>query len=285
MGQMEPSEQPLKSIGLDQDCLISLADQHTMCVQSWLASRSPQAEHIPDEMIKISSTGLGVPLLNLALGCNIPVEASTSEIDQKIKSVIAYFKKQGVPWLWWIGPNSSPVEVDQHLKRNGILVEPRKLPAMIAPISAQESYPAANEHIKVWRATSVSDLKAASQIRRKAFRFPEGEAISYFEDMEADWLGLESPAKLFLAGFQRAAPAAIGAVIQGAGLPGIYIMATLPDQTRQGLGKAILAGLLDDILREYSADTMIVLTASRFGFPLYAQFGFRHLFDYAIYAP
>ena len=78
------------------------------------------------------------------------------------------------------------------------------------------------------------------------------------------------------------APVSIGAVIEGAGIPGIYVMATLPDHHRKGYGKAILTRLLTEAAS--AGNRMIALTASKAGFGLYSQFGFYHLFDFDFYS-
>lgn len=276
--------QQRETFGASHDQRIHLADAHTRTVQAWLASRSPLAVRIPGNGISIASTGLQVPLLNLALGFNFPAAAADADIAAEIQAVRGFFKERGTPWLWWIGPTASPANVEEYLQQQGIAA-PGKLPAMIAPPAAPPTPPVIDPAIQVWRAGTLQDLAAASQIRHRAFRFPPGEARHYFEEMAPDWLADDSPARLFLAGERPDAPAAIGAVIMGAGVPGIYLMATAPDHTRRGLGKALLAHLLRHIRSAHRASPMIVLTASRYGFPLYAQFGFQHLFDYAIYTP
>jgi predicted N-acetyltransferase YhbS len=60
-------------------------------------------------------------------------------------------------------------------------------------------------------------------------------------------------------------------------------MATLPEWGRRGLGKAILARILTDAAAD--GHDLIALTAGVKGYPLYRQFGFEHIFDYAIYRP
>jgi predicted acetyltransferase len=71
-------------------------------------------------------------------------------------------------------------------------------------------------------------------------------------------------------------------VIEGAGIPGIYVMATLPEHHRKGYGKAILTRLLAEAAS--AGSQMIALTASKAGFRLYSQFGFLHLFDFDFYS-
>jgi GNAT superfamily N-acetyltransferase len=100
--------------------------------------------------------------------------------------------------------------------------------------------------------------------------------------MADDWLA-GNPARLFLASVGDCPPAAIGALVVANGLPGVYVMATLPDRRRCGLGKAVLSRILSEAANE--GHRFAVLTASRLGYLLYQQFGFEHVFDYTIYRP
>ena len=260
-----------------------MADEHTRAVQAWLASRSPNTLHFNGAGIQAISSGIGVPLFNLALGCRFTPGTEESAILEEIRQVQHFFEARQVPWLWWIGPHTTPSDPQIYLQRFNLAPRPRPLPAMIAPPTTDIAFPAIPKNITVWRVQSTQGLQAASKIRHSAFRFPAGEGLTYFEDMPDSWLGPHSPAALYLAGETPGNPVAMGAVILGAGLPGIYIMATLPNHTRQGYGKAVLAQLLTHIREQVPGATKVVLTASQYGFPLYAQFGFEYLFDYLIY--
>lgn len=266
------------TLGLPADEIIRRADGHTISVQAWLSSRAPGAERFAGQGVRASSTGLRVPLLNLALGCAFAPHAPDSVVEAEISAVQAFFAARGVPWYWWIGPHPRPADIAQRLYEHGIRDDGRPLPAMAAPLPRPALPP--NPAITVWEAANAADLAAASTIRRVAFRFPEGVATNYFEAMASSWLAGD-PARLFLARVGHGPAAAIGALIMGEGLPGVYVMATLPEWERQGLGRAILAR----IMAEASADghRMLTLTASQYGFPLYQQCGFAHIFDYSIY--
>ena len=265
-----------------RDELIYIVDAHTLDVQAWLSSRSPRAEKFSGKGIRASSTGIKVPLLNLVLGCNFPAGTSEANIEAEVRAVKEFFARRDVPWYWWMNNKPSPTNIGEILKQQGFVTDDNPLPTMIAPIaqdiSALPSYP---EDIQVWRAESIEDLKHASMIRRIAFGFTENEALTYFEDMSSDWLDDSSRARLFLAGIEKPTPVSIGAVIHGAGIPGIYVMATLPEYHRQGYGKAILHKLL--IEAESFGGDYIALTASEAGFGLYSQFGFVHLFGFVFY--
>jgi GNAT superfamily N-acetyltransferase len=283
MQPMAADEELIKPFGKPRDELIQIVDRHTLTVQAWLSSRSPRAAKFIGKGVKASSTGFKIPLLNLALGCNFPAGCSEEEIEVEIKAIIEFFANRNVPWYWWMNTQPIPKHIGQILESRGLTYDAPPLPAMIASLSQGKSpFPAYVENIRVWRARSTADLQAASRIRRMAFKFPEGEAETYFEDMSSDWLNDSSPARLFLAGENEDKPVSIGAVIEGAGIPGIYVMATLPDHHRKGFGKAILTRLLSEA--KSTGHQMIALTASRAGFGLYSQFGFLHLFDFDFYS-
>lgn len=261
--------------GLPLTEVITIADRHTLAVQSWLASRSPDAARWQGIGIRASSTGIGVPLLNLALGFHFPSGTPNEAVDAEIESLKTFFAGRGVPWYWWMSYQPQPVNVRARLEKHGFIYDRPPLPAMVTPLPAQfQPYDSA---IQVWQAATRADLEAASTIRRTAFRFPPNIALDYFEAMSDSWLSGD-PARLYLARSGDEPPAAIGALIMGEGVPGVYVMATLPDYGRRGLGKAILTRILIDAAAD--GHRLIVLTASRFGFPLYAQFGFKHLFDF-----
>jgi GNAT superfamily N-acetyltransferase len=265
-------------IGRPWDEVIYLADKHTMAVQGWLASRTPAGARFKGLGVSASASGLGVQFLNLALGGDFPPGTSGEVIEDEIEAVKTFFANRGVDWYWLLGPIPRPPDIGKRLERHGLTLDPPPLPALVAPLPAR--FPELDPDVQVWRATGRADLETASTIRRIAFRFPEGEALDYFQAMGDDWLNGAS-ARLFLARLRDGPSAAIGALIMGVGLPGVYVMATLPEWSRRGLGKAILARILSEAAAE--GHDMIVLTASNYGYPLYRQFGFEHVFDYALY--
>lgn len=279
---MISNEDLVRQFGKSRNDLIQIVDEHTLTVQAWLSSRSPQAAKFEGKGVKASSTGFKIPLLNLALGCGFPEGSCVEEIEQEVKTVIDFFAGRNVPWYWWMNTQPSPKNIGLILEKFGVTYDAPALPAMIASLSHNAKLPEYDKSIRVWRAHSIADLQAASRIRRMAFKFPEGEAATYFEDMPSDWLDDASPARLFLAGENESEPLSIGALIEGAGMPGIYVMATLPEHHRKGYGKAILTRLIAEA--RFAGNQMIALTASKAGFGLYSQFGFVHLFDFDFYS-
>jgi GNAT superfamily N-acetyltransferase len=268
-------------IDLTWEQIARRVNEHTLAVQLWLDTRSPNSVQRDGLGVSCGSTGIQVPLLNQALGARYPQDCSLDEVENEIKTVQAFFEELGVPYYWWLSPFCQPENMSSLLEKHGLTGEGNPLPAMGAFLTYQDG-PSIDPEITVWEAEGVEDLKVASLIRRIGFRFPEGIGLDYFEAMPDSWLDPDGPAHLYLARLGDGPPAAIGALIYGADMPGVYVMATLPEWQRKGLGKAILTRIMDQAAAREDG-RIIGLTASPIGFELYSRFGFKHLFDYCIY--
>lgn len=266
---------------LSLDAVAHIANQHTRNVQIWLASRTPQSARYNGCGLSAISSGIDAAFLNLALDAHYPPQCSDAQIDTEIEKVKSFFAGREVPFIWLLSPFAAPTDMEERLRRHNLKQIAYRLPAMVAPLNQSQKWPAAAGEIEVWQAQSRADLAAASDIRRRAFQFKEHAAQHYFEDMAADWLRGD-PARLYLARIgPEGPPVAIGALIMGNAVPGVYVMATLPSWEGRGLGKAVLKRILSTAKAE--GHTRIVLTAGAKAYSLYRKFGFEHIFEYAMY--
>jgi ribosomal protein S18 acetylase RimI-like enzyme len=90
------------------------------------------------------------------------------------------------------------------------------------------------------------------------------------------WLkmGLDFPVRNYL-GYLDGEPVSTATVFYGAGVAGIYDVATLPEARGRGLGTALtLVPLLDARQAGYRIG---ILQSSEMGFGVYKRMGFRHL--------
>lgn len=275
------SRTTMARFGLNWEETARLAHRHSMAVEIWLSSRSPQGNRFDGVGTTATSTGIEAYLLNLAHDSDFPPATRDEEIDNEIETVKLFFAKQGVSFIWYLSPFAKPSDMGQRLIRHGFEPEEYHVPAMVAPLSSSTEWPSVNPEVQVWQANDRADLEAASSLRRTGFRFAEGVALTYFEDMAGDWLR-GNPARLYMARVgDDGPPLATGALIMGEGLPGVYGMVTLPASQRQGLGKAILVRILSDAAAD--EHELIVLTATPQAYSLYRKFGFEHIFDFTLY--
>ncbi|MCB9135035.1 MAG: GNAT family N-acetyltransferase [Anaerolineales bacterium] len=275
------SETTQRLFGLTWEETARQAHRHTVAVQSWLSSRAPGRAVFMGTGITATSTGIREGLLNLAHSAYFSPEMSSETVENEIEAVRAFFHQRGVPFMWWLSPQATPTDMGARLLKHGMVLLDYRLPTLVAPLTTFTEGPEYGSEIQVWQAQSQADLQAASTIRHTAFQFPNGVALAYFEDMAEDWLRGD-PARLFVARVgHEGPPVAIGALIMGADLPGVYVMATLPEWEGQGLGKAILTRILQTARDE--GHEKIVLTAGARAYSLYRKFGFEHIYEYELY--
>ena len=62
----------LAKLGLTLEKTVEIAHEHTLAVQAWLSSRTPNAEQMQGTGTMLSSGGLHIDLSNLALGALYP---------------------------------------------------------------------------------------------------------------------------------------------------------------------------------------------------------------------
>ena len=86
------NDQCLELFGSPRADLICIADAHTLSVQAWLSSRSPIAKTFKGIGVRASSTGLKLPLLNLALGANFPEGQTILEAVRHVAEAVALSK-------------------------------------------------------------------------------------------------------------------------------------------------------------------------------------------------
>lgn len=279
--QRVTSELTKKLFGLSFEQSVWQAHRHTVAAQKWLSSRAPQGARYEGKGITATSTGIREGLLNLAHDAQFPDETPSETVDAEIEAIKAFFAGRCVSFMWWLSPMANPADMSERLPKHGMVLLDYRLPTLMAPLPDNLQNPPYDPAIEVWQANSIDDLKAASHVRHTAFNFPKDAALTYFEDMAEDWLRGD-PAKLFLARVGNdSPPVAIGALVMGNGIPGVYVMATLPEWEGRGLGKAILTRILGSAKAE--GHDRIALTAGARAYSLYRKFGFEHLFEYELY--
>ena len=169
----------------NRDQMIQLANNHIQAVQTWLSTRTPNAKRFIGKGVIANSSGLPIPLLNLAFGTDYALGTNDELIEREIESVKTFYRYQSVPWSWWVAPNTRPSDMIQRLKRHHLVCNFRR-PVMVAPLPFHS--PPDQSDIYVSEATTIADLEMASTIRHQSFGFPEGVAENYFEVMAENWL-------------------------------------------------------------------------------------------------
>ncbi len=207
------------------------------------------------------------PLLNMALRARLTPENA----DPAIATVIRQCQTRHLPLMWGVGPNDRPQDLGGRLLAVGFkhIGGPAGMAADLQTIDESLPGPPA---LHIQPVEDESSTRTHAAIVTKVFDIPEF-VIEAFVDL-ARYLNATPgrPWRNYL-GLLAGEPVATATLFLGAGVAGIYSVATLPRVRGQGIGSALtLAPLLEARAEGYRIG---VLHATKMGFPVYQRLGFR----------
>jgi GNAT superfamily N-acetyltransferase len=265
-----PRDQRMTEIVEEPSSAGLLAALETNMVEFYMAwGRTPQGELWEDSDLIRVITGLPFALLNGIFRARL----APGTVDATIEATIAYLASRRVPALWWTGPGTQPPELGRHLEGHGF-VDAGDVPGMAVDLLAlQEDHPRP-PGLTIERVEDVETLRTWARVAWVGTGFPETNQDE-FADLEIGCGMAPHRSRYRYLGFQNGVPVATSAMVLHAGVAGIFAVATLPQARRQGLGTALtLAPLRDARQMGYRVGT---LQASKMGFPVYRQLGFREM--------
>ena len=193
------------------------------------------------------------------------------EVDATIELVISRGRARGVPLLWLTSPATRPADLASFLEAHGF-VRGDEMLGMANELASLTEEPAPVPGLVVSEPGDEAELHTWCVTAAAAFEYPPfvGE---FFER----WLHALSPAvrsslALYLGRLDGEAVAS-SMLVPGAGVAGIYCVATLPAARRRGIGSALtLRALLEGRARGYRVG---VLAAEEAGVGLYRRLGLQ----------
>jgi ribosomal protein S18 acetylase RimI-like enzyme len=194
----------------------------------------------------------------------------SQHVDAAVKATLAHVRSREVSvFSWWTEPGTQPADLGSRLERHGL----RNLgggPGMAADLLALNEERTAPPELTLERVRDRRALEHWARASIVGFGLPETFVPRWFE-LFSD-LGFELPLRSYV-GMLEGEPVATSQLFLGAGVAGIYVVATLPEARRQGIGAALtLAALLD--ARAMGCRTGI-LHSSSMGEGVYRRLGFQ----------
>lgn len=194
----------------------------------------------------------------------------TADARRYIDDAVAFFRARGVDdFTWWLDPALDPAAWAPHLGPHGFHYHART-PGMAVELAALP-HPAAPSPT-VRRVEDAGTLAVWTRIFVRGYGLPPDMIPALSALMTG--LGPEPPFRHYL-GYLGDEPVAASTLFLGAGVAGLYNVATLTRARRQGFGRALtLIPLREAHEAGYRA---AVLQSSEMALTLYRRLGFRHV--------
>ncbi len=242
--------------------------------------RSPRAEIADTPQLLRYRSGIPIAEYNGVIRAHFPVGVSPEDSSSAIQQAIDYFAGHRQSFLWRIGPSTSLPHFAAQLSAHG-LTHAGDEPGMAMPLDELSEERPTPPRLAIVAVRDEASLRDWVSVAGRGYG--EGEEIlaarlAVHQDLG---LGDNLPLQRYVA-YLGGQAVAMSALFLGAGVAGVYEVATVAGARRQGIGTAITtAPLLHARTLGYRIG---VLQASLMGIGVYTRLGFRQVCAFAAYA-
>ena len=263
---------------LSQDAVVDAIEGNLVTFVDFLGgSTRVKVHHDSDVTWYVSDVPF--PLLNGAMRARLEPGSE----DRRIDEILAEFEAAGMPMLWWTGPASRPEDIGSRLAGRG-LVKAGAPPGMAIDLMKLDAGESAPPGVTIKRLDGDYMLDGYGQVLQQVFGAPDFVKEIYYEIFKSRGYDEDGDVQNYLA-YLEGTPVGACTIVYGAGVAGVYSVATVEEARGRGIGRAVTLGpLLDARQRGYRVG---VLEASDMGYNLYKQLGFEEycLVEQYLYMP
>ena len=237
------------------------------------------AEWMEDAEVMWTVTELPLAAFNGVLRTTV----DPGRADATIDDVTATLSSRGMPWSWYVGPATLPLDLPDRLRAKGF-EQTDVLPGMAAPIDAAGPGVAplsAAEGLRFEEVREEPSLEAFLTLMSVAFEMPAGIAERFLRLVDLATSGENPPMTNFVA-LDDGEPVACGSLVMAAGVAGLYNIGVPPERRGQGIGGAMTAALMAEGAARGARTA--VLWSSAAGLACYRRLGFEERCRLTLYA-
>jgi ribosomal protein S18 acetylase RimI-like enzyme len=196
-----------------------------------------------------------------------------SKADSRIKDVIRYFQAARRPFTWWGGPGSRPLNLESRLRAHGFEAGESEL-GMSLEFSQLPARLESRKGMIIRRAETRQEIADFAAVIAANWAPPDFHVIAFYERTTAALLEANCPMRLFV-GYLDGEPVSASEVFFGAGVAGIYSVATRKEYRGRGLGSALTYAAAQEAKR--MSIPRAVLQSSNDGKGVYVRLGFQRV--------
>ncbi len=226
--------------------------------------------------IRAMKTGIESADLNMAWN-EKPLMPGDNKAIQNIKKD---FQQAGLPFWWWVFPNSqSPATIDM-LKAEGFsFVE--SIPSMLADLTGLSGEEARDSAVSITRVSNKEELNLWEEVSFSGFNFPYKTKEQYHRFFNTFNLRADAPQKFFLACL-NGIPTATSLLFMDGNAGSIYFITTLAEQRKKGIGLELTTATMR--FAKMAGARFAALQSSPDGLRVYQQAGFKEYCRVDVYS-
>jgi GNAT superfamily N-acetyltransferase len=224
----------------------------------------PRAEVHDDPDMLRTITDIPFPMFNSVF------RAHLSNPDAAIEAAIARCRRRNVPMMWWTGPSTQPTELRIALEAFGFTGE--EVIGMAADLRSLPREISLPRGLVIERVGDVETMKKWCRVLCVGFEMPDFVGEAFLDFFRSIGFASQSTVRHYI-GCLNDEPVSASSMFLGAGVAGIYCVATVPEVRKRGVGSAAtLMPLHEARILGYQIG---ILHSTRMGVNVYHGLGFR----------
>lgn len=257
---------PAAMMDIDECAIIRAIEDNLFEAWEMMMRYVPHAEFRRTDEMLIFSSGISFPLLNGVFRARLRPE----NMHDRIEEVLDYFREKDLPMIWWTGPQTEPSDLGEALVSRA-LIRSSPLPGMAIRLdSLPEQVPLTDDPI-IERVSDKETLRRWEQAFMVGFDVPAYAVRPIIDSIATLGFAEDNPFSSYLAS-SEGRPVSTLALYYGAGVVGIYCVATVPEARKKGIATALLLHSLHQARQQ--GCRIAILHASEMGYSLYRRMGF-----------
>lgn len=226
--------------------------------------------------VSIASAGVAFQMFNAGF-LSAPV-ACEAELQRRIAQCAVHFGARNLEWACWLCESWLPEGTRKrarHVLRANQLALSAEMPGMVAErLAPQRRELPTLEVRRVGPGQTSHDFCAIGStcFHVPPLWFQEVFAADAVWDEFVSWVG-----------YVDGEPVSTAATVLGAGVVGVYNVATLPGHQRRGYGEAVMRHALEEARHEHAIERTVLQATSQ-GLKLYERMGYRTVTRVSVYS-